>query len=163
MPGNEITNPKGAFRSVTSYLTYVDDAGELITYERIVAQYRANDTIAQYNAVGFVAATATVPLSVELLDVSDATAAASFAGVAVEAATAGDLVTIVVQGPAIVTIDNGTPAFLDYAIKHATVDGCLIASPAPDATTVAGTLLGVWLSAEIGTSNTAVVNVGRYS
>jgi hypothetical protein len=163
MPANQILNPMGAFQTVTSFLTYVDANGQEIQYERVTAQYRANDTIAAKNAVGFVAATAGVPLSVELLDVSDATAAASFAGVATESAVAGDVITIVVQGPAIVTINNGTPAFLDFAIKHATVDGCLIASPAPDATTVAGTLLGVWLSAEIGTTDTAVVNVGRYS
>lgn len=159
MPPNTVTNVKGAFQSITSFLTYKTDSGEEISYARSVSQFRANDTILATQAVGFVAATAGVPLSVELLDVSDATAAASFAGVAATGGVAGDIIDVVVNGPAIVSIDDGTPAFLNFAIKHATVDGALIASPAPDATTVAGTLLGVFVSAEIGTTNTAVVNV----
>lgn len=155
----DISNPKGAFQSVTSFLTYKTDSGEEISYSRQEDTFRANDTILATQAVGFVAATATVPLSVELLDVSDATAAASFAGVAADGGVAGDIIRVVRRGPAIVSIDDGTPAFLNFAIKHATVDGALIASAAPDASTVAGTLLGVFLSAEIGTTNTAVVDV----
>lgn len=146
-----IANPGNVWGEVANPLT----SGNAMNHGAQIVTVRANDTIAAKNAVGWVAPTATVPLSVELLDVSDATAAAVFAGVALDSGVAGEMIRVVVEGPCIVTVDDGTPVFGVYAIKHATVDGCVIATATVDASTLAGTIVGVFLSAEIGTTNTA--------
>lgn len=161
MPESIIDNTRGAHRTVTDFRSNADADGEYLVLPWEVRTYRANEAITKKQAVAFVAPTATVPLSVEVLDVSDAAAALVFAGVALETVAAGDDITIAVSGPVVVNCDDGTPAFGEVAVKHATVDGALISGGTLggtwDAADVAGTGVGVWLGAEIGTSNTGVV------
>lgn len=161
-----IDNTTGAGRAaISDFRTNVDADGGLIVEPWSVKWYRANEAIAAKQAVAFVAPTATVPLSVEVLDVSDAIATLMFCGVALAAAAAGAIVPIAVFGPVVVSIDDGAPTVGDVAIKHATVDGALISGGTLggtwDGSDVAGAGVGVWLTAEIGTSNTAIVNIGR--
>lgn len=163
MAQQSIVNPLGAARTVSDFRLFKDATGYQLDVDRVVQVYRANDTIAIHNAVAWVAPTATVPLSVELLDVSDAHAALVFCGVALEAATAGQMIRICRLGPAIVTVDDGTPAFGEVCVKHASTDGCVISGGTLggswDGSDVAGTGLGVFLGAEIGSTNTAIMDV----
>lgn len=161
-----ITNPLAAWGTVTSFLTGVDANGMPIAYSQSTEQWRANEAIAANQCVSLIAPTATVPVSVEVMDVSDVFAALMFIGVASEAAVAGALVTVVTQGVVVVSIDDGAPIFGDVAIKHATVDGAVISGGTLggtwDAADVAGTALGVFLGAEIGTSNTALMRIAKF-
>lgn len=161
MPEAQITNPANAFNPVTDYRTWIDAAGNLLSYPRRVDVFIAAGTITAKDWVGLVApSSATTPLKIEQLDVSDAFAAFVCAGVALESGVAGDQIQVVTLGPAICNIGNtGTIAHGDSAIKHATTDGAsgVTAVASVDATTVVGTILGIYLGAEIGTSDTAPV------
>lgn len=162
MSGTQITNPKGAFVTVSDYTTYVDATGNPVPYYQEVCQLRANEAITVNQLVGLVAATASVPLSVEPLDVSDAFASLVCIGVALEAASTGDLVSVCIRGPVLVNIDDtGTCTLGDVVIKHATTDGAAgnggTLGGTWDAADVAGTALGVYLGAEVGTSNKAPI------
>jgi hypothetical protein len=146
MPGVSITNPAGVFGQAAYHST---DIQELVSA----------GTIAAGDWVSF-----TAPGTVEAMDVSDATAVSLSAGVATEAAVAGDIVRVVRSGPVICNINDTTVAAIgDYAVKHATADGAsgTVAIAAADATTVVGTILGTYLSTEIGTSGTAWVDVHK--
>lgn len=162
MPTQMIDNPAAAFQSVTDYLTYKAANGEELAYPRTVDTFVANDTIAVGDWVAFVAvAGASGPgLRVEKMDVSDATAAMLKAGVAREAATAGEMLQVTTRGVALCNIgDTAAVALGDAAVKHATTDGASgrIANASIDATTVTGTILGTYLGPEIGTTNQAPV------
>lgn len=164
--GQQITNPAGAWQTVTSFLTGRDSNGNLLPIGSTVETYRANEAIAATQCVALVAPTATVPLSVEVMDVSDAFATLVFIGVAQEAAAAGEIVQVVTDGVVVVSIDDGAPIFGDVAIKHATVDGAVISGGTLggtwDGSDVAGTAVGIFLGAEIGTTNTALMRIGRF-
>lgn len=162
MPDPMLTNPAAAFAPPASYLTYTDKDGNDIEYGRQVRPMRANDTISRYSVVGLVGATATVPASVEILDVSDAIANFVCVGVALEAGVAGDIISICTFGLTLVRIDDtGTVALGDIVTKHASTDGAvaLIANGTwtADATAAAGPgkALGFFVGPEVGTSNLA--------
>lgn len=161
-----ITNPASAGVSVTDFRTGVDASGFGLSLPRQVDGYRANDTILATQAVAIIAPTATVPASVELLDVSDAFASLVYIGVAVDSAVAGEIVQVCTKGVCIVSIDDGAPIYGDVAIKHATVDGALISAGTAggtwDASDVQGTACGIFLGAEIGTGNTALLYVCKF-
>lgn len=163
MGDGNIFNPGAAGLSVTAFTSYVDATGQVLPYYRQQVQLRANEAIAAGQLIGLVGATATVPLSAEPLDVSDAFASLVCFGVAAEAAAAaGDLVSIVTDGPVIVNIDDtGACVLGDVVIKHATTDGAAgnggTLGGTWDAADVAGTALGVYLGPEIGTSNQAPI------
>lgn len=156
--GPTITNPGNVWGTVANPLTSQNPEvfGRVITI-------RANATIVAGAAVQYVAPTATVPLSVTPLIIANANCPILFAGVSLEAAAAGEVVRIVVDGPALVNIAADTPTIGDVAKKGA-ANGLLATNGTiggtQDATIVAGASLGCFLSATLGTQ--AWVNVGRY-
>jgi hypothetical protein len=75
------------------------------------------------------------------------------AGVAQEAGVAGDVIQAVVFGFSFVNISTGT-ATRDLVAVGSTTAG-IVTEATPDATTVAGTILGKFLGNEDGTTNTA--------
>ena len=80
------------------------------------------------------------------------------AGVATDSADIGEAVQIVRSGPCKVNIGAATVSAGQQAIPHATTDGAAQGVTA-DATTVVGDTFGVFLGAEIGTTNQAYVDV----
>jgi len=167
MPGVELSSPLGAFRlaDISDFINYRDVDSLLLDYPRRVDSYRANGTIVQYDWVCFVAAVTGspgTPLSVEQMDVSDATSDTLTAGVALEAASAGDSVQVCSFGVTLCNIgDTGTIAAGDAAIEHASTDGAsaVTAVASIDGTTIVASILGIYLGAEVGTSNLAPVFV----
>lgn len=164
MPVAQITNPSGAHKTVTDFVTYKAADGSDLQYGQTVEEFVASDAILANDWVAFVAAATAAPLKVEKLDVSDAQAANLCAGVALEGAAAGEIVRVCREGITLCNIgDTGAIAAGDVAIKHATADGCsgVTAFAAVDATTILGTVLGVYLGPEVGTTNKAPVNVHK--
>jgi hypothetical protein len=162
----QIPNPHGTYEQVTDYTTGRNGNSMPIQYPRTIETWESNDAlIAIGDWVGVVPATTTTPLRVEQLDVSDAFAATVCKGVAIDASTAaGKMIRVVVRGPVICNIgDTGTIVPGDVAIKHASTDGAsaVTAIGSVGTSVVVGTVLGTYLSAEIGTTNTAMVDVGR--
>lgn len=171
MPEAIVTTPTGPlWATVSDFTTYVDGDSKAIQYGQQCVPMRANAAITKYDLVGLVAATTTVPLSVEQLDVSDAFAEFVCFGIAQEAATAaGDIIQVCTRGVSLVNIGNsGAIALGDIAVKHGSTDGCatLIASGTwtADATAAAGPgkAVGVFLGPEVGTSNTAPVYFWKF-
>ena len=151
MPEAMLTNPAAALAVPSDYTTYKDKDGNLIQYGQTVKPFRANDTIAKWAPVALVAATATVPMSVENLDISDAFAGLMFIGVAQEAGVAGDIISVCTEGVTLVKCDTGDPVFGDVVIKGAsdgTVTTAGTAGGTWDASDVAGTAFGVFLDVE---------------
>ena len=150
MPEAVITTPKGPYAGVTDYTTYLDNDGKLIQYGQVCVPFRLNDTVAKYESVAYVAATATVPLSVELLDVSDALKAVNlYAGVAQEAGVAGDIVNVCLRGVTLAKTGTTDPIAGSAVViggADGQVDALLIG--AQDATIVSNTIKGAFLDVE---------------
>lgn len=142
MPDSQIPNPLGAFKTVPDFTLGVSDAGELITPEIEVVQYRANAAITKGQALMFVAPTTTVPLSVTPM-----TAAAAdrlHAGAAMHAASAGQLVGVAINGHCMVNVGAGTAAAASYVLVPATTTGVYDVDAAVTATkTIVGIFWGV--------------------
>lgn len=151
MPESVVTNPAAAFARPADYTTYLDANGNLIEYGGTDRYYRCSAAVAKWSAVALVAATASTPLSIEELDVSDAFAAIAFVGVAQEAGAAGDIIRVREDGVTLVKVDTGDPVFGDVAIKGAS-DGTLTTAGTAggtwDGSDVAGTGLGMFLDVE---------------
>lgn len=151
MPEAQLLDPLGAYKGIADFTLFRTDSKVQRLYPRRVDTFRANDTIAIYQAVALVAATTTVPVSVELLDVSDAFAGLLFVGVAQHAAVAGDVLAVCTWGFTPAKVDTSDPIFGDAAIKGA-ADGQLATAGTLggtwDGSDVSGTACGVWLDAE---------------
>lgn len=162
MPATMINTPLGAPFTVSDFTTNRDSAGNQIQYPQQVEFYRCNDTVAQYDLVGLVAPTTTVPVSVELLDVSDAFASFVCVGVAQEAGTAGQTIAVCTHGITLINIgDTASIAIGDAVIKHATTDGKAgkVAVASIDATIIVGNVFGNYLAAEVGSTDTAIAYI----
>lgn len=163
MPEAMLTNPTAAFAPSSDYTTYLDGDGNLIQMGQRIIQIRANDTIAKWQSVALVAATATVPLSCELLDVSDALKATNlYLGVAQEAGVAGDIIRVCTQGVTLAKVDTTDPVSGSAVVIGAAdgqVGALLIGSQ--DATVVANTVLGVFLDVENASDYAAINLYGR--
>lgn len=119
----------------------------------LIRMCKAAGVIAAGDIVSWVAVNTDVEATVEQTDVSDA-APNVIAGVALEAAAAaGDYIQVCRQGVCRVNIGAGTVAFGEVAGLHATTDG---AADTADATEGG---FGVFLGAEIGSTNQAFVDV----
>ena len=161
MPGpSMITNPAGAFKTVTTFLSGQDSSGDdLQVGLGITYSLRADAAITRGQALMFVAPTATVPLSV-----TPFTAAADeqiFAGAALHAAAAGDQVEVVREGFCTVKFDTGSTAAFGSVFKQpvtATGDFEIIADPVGGADQPP--VLGLCLGTEIGTSDTCFGYIG---
>lgn len=163
MPDATITNPAGAYRQVSDYTTWVGADGLDITFDQMIATYRANAAVAKGDAVMFVAPTATVPLSVTGLTGSSNAVALSFAGIALDPAPVGGYARICTWGYCRAQVGTATPAAYDAGTVNGSATGALavVGSAALAAANIAGTLLGVFLAAKDGT-NMAPFRIGRF-
>lgn len=116
-----------------------------------VQVFEATGTIAANDLV-VVRATDDVTVKVTAAD-TDLHSAQSKCGVALEAGVAGDLIRVQMHGPAVINIGSGSVAVDERVIMTGT--GGVADGVAPADATVLGTTKGVWLTDEIGTSNTA--------
>ena len=149
-----LVNPVGAFRTVTTYVSGVDASGVEIPYGKEVNSFRANAAIAKGEAVMWVVPTATVPVSVTPM--TTAGDARLFAGIANEAAAAGEQCQIVTSGMCLVYANAQTVAAGDVVLKPGTNAGeASFTSTDPDASTVVGTVLGVAMGVKDSTTNLA--------
>jgi hypothetical protein len=80
------------------------------------------------------------------------------AGVAVSGAKQGQQALICRSGPAVTKIGNATPTIGQLATFHGSTNGAAL-GVTPDATTVVGATFGVFLSAELGSTDTAILDV----
>jgi len=151
MPSYAIQNPFGAHRQVTTFASGVDTFGEPFHAPAVVQEYRANAAITLGQVVEFVYGTSTVPLSVQPM--ATASSQMRFAGVALNAAAAGEVVQVCTHGHCLVNVGATATAIDSYLLKPATTAGVgTVASTAADATTVAGTILGVFVGSNDGTT-----------
>lgn len=153
MPGQEITNPQGAFGYT---------AGDQ-KYPRRVEEFVAKVALTEGQAVVFDWTESGEVLQVDLLDVAGSPDdPALMAGVVMEGENpaAGETVKVVVWGFVHANIGDGTIAAGERAVFHASTDGALD-GVAADATTVSGDTLGVWLGDEIGTTNQGPLWIDR--
>lgn len=155
-----ISNSQGAHRVVSTFVTDQDDGGEALHQPTGITEYRANAAISVGQVVSFVAGTATVPLSVKPMATGDSVLI--FAGIAQNSAIAGETVQVAQVGHALLAIGAGTPAFGEYLTKPAVTAGLGVnTATAIDATTVAGTVLGVFVGTKAA-SNLAPVFLTRF-
>jgi hypothetical protein len=146
-----IQNPFGAHRQVTTFASGVDVLGEPFHAPAVTQEYRANAAITLGQVVEFVYGTATVPLSVQPM--ATASSQMRFAGVALNAAAAGEVVQVCTHGHCLVNVGATATAIDSYLLKPATTAGVgTVASTAVDATTVTGTILGTFVGANDGTT-----------
>lgn len=162
MPEATVASPGGAYAGSADFTAYTDRTGNLIQYGQDIKVFRANEAITQWAAVALVAATATVPTSVELIDVSDAYSSTAFIGIAQEAGAAGDFISICVGGITLAKCDTTDPIFGSAVVEGAAdgqVGALLIGSL--DATTVEGTVFGVFLDVENSSDLAPIYLYGR--
>lgn len=152
MPEAIVTNPlTAAYAGASDFTTFKDRDGNDIQYGQDVRYFRANEAITKWQVVALVAATTSVPVSVEPVDVSDAFAGLVMLGVAQETVAAGALVRVVVEGITLAQVDTGDPVFGDVAIKGASDGTCTTAGTLGgtwDGSDVTGTALGIFLDVE---------------
>lgn len=116
-----------------------------------VQVFEATGTIAEHDLV-VIRASDDTTLKVTAAD-TDLHSAQSRCGVALEAGIATDFIKVQVHGPAVVNIGSGTVAVDERVILTAT--GGIADGVAPVDATVLGSTKGVFLTDELGTSNTA--------
>lgn len=137
-------------------MTIVDPQGTngtTNTYRRDIDTFLCAGTIAINDLVALVMST-DGEISVAAAD-TDTHDPAVKVGVALEAGVAGDYIQVVTRGPAVVNTPAAGPSVSEVLILTSTAgvgDGL-----AADATAVSGDQHGVFLSDEIGTSNTSWV------
>lgn len=162
MPDKQITDVTGALRTVADFTQYKDSAGNALDFGQTVEVFRANGTIVAGDLVSWVVAVAGTPLSVKQALVADTQVIQP--GVALDSAVAGGQVRVVTAGFALVKVEAAvTPAFGDTAIKGATTAGAtqISAVNPPDATTVAGTIVGIYLGAKLTALNICPIWIRR--
>ncbi len=148
MPTKAILNPL----NINGDALFTTDSTWLSDVHQRTIRVRADGVIAKGDAVAWVPPTATVPPSVEVMDVSD-TKPWLFAGVAANAATAaGDVIDVVIEGFVLANFGSGTITAGNEAFVPATTDGVI------DPTGDAG--IGWQVTPEFGTTGFAVIYIG---
>lgn len=142
----QLTNPLARHQQVTNFTTGLTPEGELIAYGTRIETFRANAAIARGRVVALVVPTTTAPLSVKERASGDLTPLTI--GVAVTSAVAGQEVQVCTRGHCQVFVGAATAAAGNYGIHDSTTGEADVASAAPDATTVTGNILGVFLGAK---------------
>jgi hypothetical protein len=159
-----LTNPVGAFRTVSDFRTGRDASGFKLDFAstEILGDGIANGAIAVGDIVVRVVPTATQGLRYAK---GGATPGGwTVAGVALsKAAAAGNAVQIATRGFALVNVGAGTPAAGDVATVGATAGqaGVIVAGTGVAATDVAGSILGEFLGAK-NADNLAPVWIDRF-
>lgn len=165
MPEGVVTNPTGAYRLVSDFTTWVDGFGNEIEYERTVATFRANGTIAAHDAVSFVAPTTALPLSVQQFPTTNTILVGNqFVGVSFEAGVAGDQVQVITRGFARVLVGTATPAAYDVAVRAGSAAGAVgvLASGTEANTDIIGTAFGVFLGVKDASNFAPIWLSGRF-
>lgn len=153
MADRDIINPAGALSmsvAVSDHRTGRDANGNPLAYKQEVVTFQSSGAISVGDLVSLVPPSAAdTPLRVKQAVTGDI--AAVKIGVALTASTAtGQNVQVVTNGFCHVNVGSGTPAAGGFGTPSSTagqVTYTAAASP-PDATTVVGTLLGVFLGAK---------------
>lgn len=146
MTVQQITNPLARLQGVTNFTSGKTPEGELINYGSRIETFRANAAIARGRLLAIVPPTATNPLSVKERVTGDLTPLSI--GIAVTSAVAGQEVQVCTYGHCEAFVGAATAAAGNYGI-HDTVAGEIdVASSAPDATTISGNILGIFLGAK---------------
>lgn len=125
-----ISNPNGAFVTVSDFTNPVSDTGELVVPEQEVTTYRANAAITKGQALSWVAPTTTVPVSVTPM--ASATDDRFFAGVALEAAAAGEDLLVGIEGHFQINVGATTPAASNFVIVPDATTGVFGTDATPD-------------------------------
>lgn len=153
MSDRDIVNPAGGLSMsvpVSDHRTGRDANGNPLAYHQGIAYFQSSGAIAEGDLVSLVPPSAAdTPLRVKQAVTGDI--AAVKIGVALNATTAtGQMVQVCVRGFCHVNVGSGTPAAGGFGTPSSTagqVTYTAAGSP-PDATTVVGTLLGVFLGAK---------------
>lgn len=143
MQVNGLDNPAGAFVTTTTYVSGVAADGTPHEYGALTGIFRANAAIVKGHGLGWVAPTATVPVSVAPFTVAGTDL--EFAGVAMEAASAaGKYIKVCLFGFCLVWMNAQTSAAGEILVNPTTTAGELIraADPTHDATLVSASILG---------------------
>lgn len=156
MADQQITNPTGAHKTVTDFRLFKSADGEDVSLPSAQAEpFRANAAILRGEVLMWVVPTASVPLSVTPM-----TAAAAdnlFAGIALEAAAAGEQVFVCTKGGCFVDVGAETPAFGNPITSPATTTGKAEIGATFDATLVVGSFIGTALGAKDANNLTPAV------
>lgn len=152
-----IDNTRHVYASVDDFTTGQDSSGADLPFPKTVERWRANAAISKGEALMFVEATTTVPISVTPMTAAIGTSDPwLFAGIALADAAAGDDVDVCVQGVCHVLMEDADAggAFANaISVPDTTTGRCAT-------TTGASTpVVGVQLSAEVGTTNFAVCKI----
>lgn len=144
---SKISNPNGAF----GYSTLEQTAPGLDWSVKLAVAVSKGDVLAWTAQATDIAATV-IPAITGTTDPSQV------CGVALEAGAVGDTITMRRAGPVLVNIDTGTVAANERAVLLAGGTG-KADGVAADATTIEGDTFGVFLGAEVSTTNQAVLDV----
>lgn len=147
----DLTNPAGAFLSVTDYTQFIDSIGvPLPVPKRVMYDVVTNGAVARGNPVQWVVPTATQPLRVA---VAPATVAKGWivVGIAETAATAaGQKIQVCTAGITFGFCTGLAPAFGQNAQLSGVTAGLITATAAdPAATDVLGQFLGMWMGSKL--------------
>lgn len=161
MPDQSITNPLGVYGStIADYTTGKDSAGGEIAYGKSFRPYRCAGTITRGSVVCLLApADALTPLSVT--PKVTAQFFSSVIGIADKSGVAGDVIPVITEGIAFADVGAGTPVVNQTATVQANSNQVGIGGTTADATTIAGSVLGVFLSGAKDASNLTPVFVNR--
>lgn len=169
MAETTLTNPSGALQGVTDFTTYKAPDGSPVQYGKVVLPFRANAAITAGQALRYVAATTTVPLSVTPMALNSTAAQLQvFAGIALNSAASGARVDVCVGGVCLAQISTTaavgsattggtavTPALGVPAVNGGTgssnADGDTYGATTA-ATVITGYVMGIYLGAPIGTT-----------
>lgn len=148
-----LTSRTGAFRGTADFRTGKYSDGTPLDYPADVYEYEATGAVSQYNLVKLVAPSAAgvQPRVGPWVQASDSQSL--ILGVAQNATTAaGDRCSVVVKGFTLVNVAAATPAANNLATGGAS-DGKAGVLATPDATTIVGTSLGVFMGAKDASNN----------
>lgn len=141
-----VANPQQINRNVSDYTTLKSDAGEGLLQSR-VELFRAGAAITKGAIVGLVGP-ASATAKPHVIEKATAVPYAAVVGVANEACAAGDTVEVTVWGLAFVQVSTADPVVGDTAIIQANAPAAAVDADDPDATVIAGTVLGAFLGVE---------------
>lgn len=160
MPDQRVINPLNAYKTVSDNRTMKADDGEAVDVGSTVVPYRAAGAISAGDVVCLLAPPdAVTPMSVT--PKVTARLLPSVIGVAMEAATAaGQVIDVCTFGLAFVNVGAGTPAANNTATVQTNSAQAGVSAAENDATTIVGSILGVYLGAK-DANNRAPVFVSR--
>jgi len=163
MPQITVTNPNGAFVGVTDFRTGKDANGDALRgVQTVVDDYTSAGAIAVGDLVNLVPpASASVNWQWKQNAAAGADPITRQHGIALTKTTAaGQQVKVCVYGPVLCNVGAATPAVDVAGIRSATA-GQVTTSATPDATTITGTIMGVFGGAK-DANNQAILFVNQW-